>query len=178
MSFIKKFISLLLVCSILAVSATATADPSPVTVAIPPAPDRVYGEKDVGAAASPMHKLQIAPFTGVLLSPLALATLLAEIDSFDARLKLETARVASEESAKCEFKVSEVESRAKADVKVAQAQLDEKQRMIDTLNGRLKKTEDDRPNTPLWVGLGVSGGLILGVLLTVVVTYGVNQATK
>jgi hypothetical protein len=165
----KKLIASLLITMQLFAAAPALADPP--TLPDPPAP--VPGEVDVGAAISPMKKGQVAPFTGILLSPKAAATVIAELNNFEARVKVEVDHAVAVNQAQCDFKLSEQKTTADADKKVLNAQLEERNKRIDILNGIIKKQEEDRPNVMLWTGLGVAGGVI--ITLGTVLVVGVAQ---
>lgn len=166
----KKFIASLLIATQMCVVAPAFADPP----TLPSIPDPVPGEVDVGTAISPMKKGRIAPFTGILLSPKATATIIAELNSFNDRIKLEVDHARAEEKALCEFRVAEQKTNCDADKKVLQAQIDARKKEVDALNEALKKERDSRPNTVLWTGLGFGAGLIT----TVLTVFAVSQAVK
>lgn len=170
----KKIIASLLIAAQFAVAVPAFAQQA--TIPDPPPP--VPGEIDVGAAISPMKKGQIAPFTGVLLSPKATATIIAQLNTLQDQIKIEVDHARAEEKAKCDFRVNETTNRLETDKKILQAQVDEKGKQVVILNDALKQAEANRPNTPLWVGLGTGAGLVVGIGLTVLTVYAVNQASK
>jgi nucleotide-binding universal stress UspA family protein len=58
-------------------------------------------EENVGAAISPMRKGNKAMFTGVLLSPLAIATLITELKSAELVTEIEVKRAKDEAAAWC-----------------------------------------------------------------------------
>lgn len=175
----KKLLAPLLILSHLTAVAPSWADPVtlPSTITLPEqAP--VKGEPDVGAAISPLKKGQVAPFSGVLLSPRATATIIAQINSVTDRIKLEVDHARAEAAAHCEYEVSELKTHAEADTKVLQAQLDERDKRLTILNEQLKQEESNRTNTPLWVGLGTGAGVVVGIATTVLAVYAVNRASK
>lgn len=175
----KKLLAPLLILSHLTVVVPSWADPItlPSTITLPElAP--VKGEPDVGAAVSPLKKGQLAPFSGVLLSPRATATIVAQINSTTDRIKLEVDHAQAEAAAHCDYEVSEVKTHAEADGRVLQAQVDERDKRLAILNEQLKQEEANRTNTPLWVGLGAGAGVVVGIGLTVLTAYAVNRAAK
>lgn len=176
----KKLIASLLIGAQLAVAFPVYAQdpPPPGTIALPDAPKPAPGEPDVGAAISPMKKGQVAPFTGILLSPKATATIIAQLNTLQEQIKIEVDHARAEEKAKCDFRVAEVQTTAEADRKVLQAQVDARNKEINILNGVIKQHEENKPNTPLWVGLGTGLGFVVGAGLTVLTVYAVNQAQK
>lgn len=147
-------------------------------VAIPNPPEPFPGEQDVGAAISPMRKSQGAPFTGVLLSPKAVATIVAELNSISARVKIEVDKTRGEEQARCEFKTSELRTTLEADKKILSAQLDERNQRINVLMRQVKEDESRRVDTPLWMGVSAGAGFVVGIAATVFTVYAVNQASK
>lgn len=169
---LKKLLSCVLVGAQLCVTVPVFADTT-----LPDAPSPVPGEVDVGAAISPMKKGQVAPFTGVLLSPKAIASVVAEISSVQDRVKVEVDHANALSTAQCDFKVAETTNRLETDKKFIQAQADEQAKQVAILNDQLKKEESSRTNTPLWVSLGITGGFIVGVAATVVSVFAVNKVT-
>src|SRR5712691_5395248 len=138
----KAFAAVLIAAQVTLFAAPAFADP-PTTVAIPlTVPTTGPSEPDVGAALSPLRKSQPATFTGVLLSPVAVAAIIAELSSTKDLVKIEVDKVRTDEQVKATFQVNEVKSRAEADQKVAQAQFDARGKEIDLLTTQLKKAED------------------------------------
>lgn len=135
----------------------------------------VPGEVDVGTAISPMKKHQVAPFSGVLLSPKAVATIIAQLATNEALIKVETDRVKAEESARCTYSVNEVKTTLEADKRIVAAQLVERDRRINVLNDLVKEQQDNETNTPFWVGLGTGVGFAAGVGITVLTVFAVNQ---
>lgn len=176
----KQLLATLLIGAQMSMAVPAFAqDPSPtVTVTLPQPPAPAPGEPDVGAAISPMKKGQIAPFTGILLSPKATATIIANLNALQEQIKIEVDHARAEEQAKCDFRVSETTTHLEADKKILQAQVDDRGKQITILTDQLKKEEANRPNTPLWVGLGTGAGLIIGVGLSALTVYAIGHASK
>ena len=166
----KKFISTILIASQLFVSLPASAD----VTTIPPPPPPVPGEVDVGAAISPMKKGQTAPFTGVLLSPKATATIVAQLNLMQEQIKIEVDHARGEERAKCDFNTAELRTRLETDKVILQAQIDEHNKRIDILTDQLKKEESSRPSAGTWFGIG---GLA-GVGLTILTVFAIGKATR
>ena len=169
---VKKLVSSILLCTIVLSPALASADDFKITLPSPPALQP--GEKDVGAAISPLKKGQAAPFTGVELSPLAVATIISELNSFADKIKIETDRARAEEQAKCDFKVSETQAKATADLKISQAQLINSKNQVNILNDQVAKLEKDKPNMPFWMGLSGLAGLLVGVGASVLTVFAVG----
>lgn len=177
--WLKKILVLLLLSTFTLGTLPAFAQPSPEPVGtnkprvtLPKPPEKLPGEPDVGPAISPMKWGQKAPFTGVLLSPGAVATVIAELNAIDDLLKIELDRERKTQQAKCDFRVEQVKIVLEADKQVLKAQLEARKREINILNERLKKVEDNAPNMALWVG----GSFVAGVLVTVLTTVAVSYA--
>lgn len=168
----KRLVSSVLLCTMIMSPAVATADDFSIALSAPPALQP--GEKDVGAAISPLKKGQLAPFTGVELSPLAVATVITELNSIADKVKIETDRSRAEEQAKCDFRVSEAQAKATADAKVAQAQLTDTKNQVNILTDQVAKLEKDKPNMPFWMGLAGLGGLLVGVGVSVLTVFAVG----
>lgn len=132
------------------------------------------GEKDPGAALSPMKLGQKAPFTGVLLSPVAVANVIVEIETFEERLHIEIMRAVSEEHAIGDKRFSDASVGCIADKKELQANLDASKREVDIYKVELKKSNDSQSNPYIWASLGAIGGAAF-TLLTV---FAVTQVTK
>ena len=153
----KRIISTLLVCSVLASSTLAWADDPPTS----------------SPTVSPLQKGQPAPYTGVLLSPEATALVIAEKDAAKKEVELAEQRQISLSAAQKKFELEQLTSTFMADKKILQAQVDDNLRQINVLSEQLKK-QSGGSNPTMWVGLGFLGGTVL----TVVTVFAVSQATK
>lgn len=172
-----KFIATVLLAAQVSLFASpAFADPpQPTTVAVPlVVPTPPASEPDVGTALSPIRKSQPAPFTGVLVSPGGVASLIAELSSIKTLVKIEVDKARADEQARAQFQVNEVTTHADADKQIAQAQLDARSKEITLLTDQLKKAEENKSNTPLWTGIGFGAGIVITVLTVVVI----NKASK
>lgn len=177
----KKFIASLLIGAQFSIALPAFAqDPVPVkaTITLPAVPAPVPGEKDVGAAISPMKKGQVAPFTGIELSAAATATIIAQLNSIQDQVKIEVDHARSEEQAKCTFNVSEVTTHLTADKKVLQAQVDDQTTQIAVLTAQLKKEEVATPSRTTWFMIGGTVGAVVGVGLSALTVYAIHQSSK
>jgi hypothetical protein len=145
---------------------------------LPPAPLPESGEIDVGPAISPMKKGQVAPFTGILLSPKAAATIIAQLNSMQMQINIEVDKARGEERAKCDYNINEEKAWCAADRKILQARINDQDRQMAIVNEALKESEKSRPNTTLWVGLGTGLGFVGGVAMTVLTVWAVNQSSK
>jgi hypothetical protein len=156
----RRTLACLVTCAVLSTATVALADDPPkIDIAAIEAP-----EEDVGAATAPLEKGDEAPFTGVLLSPKAAATIVAERNAFDERIKIEVQRARAECQAKCDYSLKKAKISCDADRKTMQASLDERKKRIDVLQKTIADEEKkSKPNVWLWAG----GGALTGALGTV-----------
>lgn len=178
----KKFISALLIASMsignisFAYGFDISPDPpdkSEVSKNIPPV-TLAPGEKDPGKALSPMKKGQKAPFTGVLLSPAAVADIIVELDSIEERIQIEVMNATKLNQAECEKKVETLETNSQFDKKMLQATIENKDKNIASLTLELQKSKKEQTNPFLWTGIGLGAG----ILMTVLTAYAISQTTK
>lgn len=142
-----------------------------------PVPSAVSGEPNPGAAISPMRKNQRAPFTGVLLSPFAIATVITMYSTLPDTIEMER----SIAIALCQAKNDHVIADNKASYDTKSSVQSAELKRIATENEKLRKTVDDLEkkqstqwNSYAWVGLGA----IAGVGLTLSVVYLTGRATR
>lgn len=167
---LKRILSLVLCFTVLfAHPLSARAD----EINFPDPPPLAAGEKPVGSALSPMKKGDKAPFTGVLLSPKAIATLIAQLDSLDEQVSIEVDRAKAQSKAQSDFALSQLRTTTDADKKILQAQVDAETKQVNALQLQLSN-QPGPPNVMLWTG----GGVIGGVVLTVLTVFAVSRATK
>jgi hypothetical protein len=167
------FISLMIIVQLLTTT-TSKADP----IVLPSPPAQTSGEVDVGDAISPMKKGQSAPFTGVLLSPHALATIVVQLNSIPEQIKIEVDHVRSVDKANSDFQLAETTNRLETDKKILQAQIDSRAQQVNILTDVVKKQEANKSNTTLWVGVGVATGFVLGICLSALSIYAISQSSK
>lgn len=171
----KKFIASLLIVAQLSVMGTALADDKKPSL---PSIETPSGEIEVGAAISPMKKGQAAPFTGVLLSPRASASITVQLNSITELVKIEVDKAKADAAAQCEFRTSELKAIGTADKTILQTQIDARNKDIEILNGVIKKHEDTSDSTPFWAAVAGVGGLFAGVGLAVLVTAANNASAR
>ena len=161
----KKIIASLISSSIILTSISAKADE--ITL---PSVAQPNSEPDVGAAISPMKKGDKAVFTGLLLSPKAVATVIAQNNSIKSQITIETNKVLGDERAACNFKLSEQKISYETENKIMLSHLQTQQRDIEILSTRLKDEQNSAKNNYLWTGLGVLGGVVLTLSTVFVVS--------
>lgn len=167
-----KFVALLTSLSLILSPLDAFAE-NPRRIDLPKV-DVPSGEEDIGAAISPMPKGIRAPFTGLLLSPRAVATLITEISSYQELLEIETRRLKQEYDADIEFRLKKLKIEHETDMSVLKVRLESSNTTISNLEKSLQEEIDSRPNVFLWMSLGVAGGIAL-TLLTLFATTQVSN---
>jgi len=166
----KKFTSALLVVCMLSSSTTVYADEN---VEIPKV-ETPQGEVDPGEVISPMKLSQKAPFSGVLLSPKAVATITARFLSISDRIaiaKQEATDVAQEE---CRNEKSITKIQNDADTEILKARIENNQRIIGSYEKTLSEIKSSQTDPALLIGLGAIGG----AAVTVVTIFAVAQTMK
>ena len=116
----------------------------------------------------------MAPFTGILLSPRAVAILTVNITSFPQLVKIEVDRAVSTCEAKSARDIENQRITLDTDKKILQAKLDDKVAESVALNDMLKSSTTSSTETALWVG----GGFLIGALTTMFVAWGVKKAAQ
>lgn len=128
-----------------------------------------YGEIDPGEAISPMKKDQRAPFSGVLLSPKAVAKTIVDLRSLDDKVKLEVKQATEIQSAVCLREKNEITIKAEADKSILNASIQEKLRVIKLYEDQLKK-ESSKTDPGTLVGIGAAVGAILTTLTALAIS--------
>jgi len=123
----------------------------------------------IAPVITPVTKGTPVPFTGILLTPEAVARIVAEAKDCPKRAAVEVERARGEEKALSEKALADVKSDAKRDREVMQAGLDQRDGNIKDLTDRLQKSENSRSLTWLWAGGGVIAGAVIVTLSIVTV---------
>jgi hypothetical protein len=132
------------------------------------------GEQDPGAAISPMHKGQKAPFTGVLLSPEATSTVIVEYQERKKAIAIEVENAVLLERESCRKNNADQQLKYEEQKKIQQVRLEESMKAAKDLEEKLNREKEDRPSRILWTGLGAAGG----VAATILIVFAVNKASN
>jgi hypothetical protein len=178
---INKLISSIVLLSFLApqvvlAQSVPSPDPDPKAINIPP-PALIPGEKDPGLALSPMKKRQRAPFTGVLLSPSAVANIIVEYEMFEERIHIEVMNAIAQSKADCDKQLSDKATEYTADKKIMEANIKSKDAMIKSFDIEVKRLNDEknsRWHPGAWVGLGAASG----IALTILTAFAISKASQ
>ncbi len=120
---------------------------------------------------TPLVKGTPAPFTGVLLTPEAVARVIADANDYPKRTQVEVDHAVGVEKAKGSKALADATADAKRDREVLQAGLDQRDGTIKDLTVALQKSETASKNTWIWAGGGIIVGAAVAVLSVVVVNY-------
>ena len=147
---------------LLAVTLTASSLPAWADDTVIPAP-----------TVAPLVKNQPAPFAGVLLSPQAVASIVAQKDTAAQAAQLAVQHQVDLDALQLKYTQAQMTTTCTADKQVLQAQIDDNKKQILVLEDQLKKNTGG-PGAPVWIGLGAVGGIVLSV----VTVFAVSRATK
>lgn len=166
----KKLTSLLLVISFFS-SNIAVAQEGNVDL---PKVETQQGEVDPGEAISPMKVNQRAPFSGVLVSPKAVATLTARLQSIADRIQLAGDEATENANEVCRNEKSVAKIQTDANANILQARIDSNQRIIEAYEKSIKETRESQTDPALLISLGAIGG----AAVTALTIFAVAQSLK
>lgn len=152
---LRKFVAFLVAFALVCTSLPCLADPPTAATA----PVMLYTPPII----TPLTKGQPAPFAGVLLTPEAVAKVIAEAQDCPKRVKIEADHARDVQKAEDDKVLADVRADAERDKKVFQAGIVARDGQIKDLTSALQKSENARKDNWLWVG----GGALVGVLVTV-----------
>lgn len=116
------------------------------------------------AVLTPMEKEDKAPYQGVLLSPDAIANIIADYKTFDDKMKLQLEKATAEADASKKFAVSELTATCEADKKIISENVADAERRNKILIDEQKKLEKSQKNVLTWTIAGAAAGLAVGIL--------------
>jgi hypothetical protein len=170
-----KLLSFCLIVTLLLTSTSSFADlPEQV---LPDPPRLQLTEPIIGEVITPIKLGQEAPYTGVLLSPAAVASLTVRLNNTQEQIKLEVVKANGEANARCVFKLDSAKNIYDTEKGVLQVKLETSDAKIKILNEELAKQVNKQPSS-FWFGVGVVGGVAVGILVTSFAVYAVNQASR
>lgn len=143
---------------------------SSASLVFPAVPEIPKNEPDVGEAISPMKRGQTAPFTGLLLSPAAIATVMSDIETKDELIRLEVNRAVSKLKLVHEHEMTILRIRNESDSKIDKLRIEEQRKELDALDAQLKRERENRPDPFIWASIGLGAGVILTTLTAAVIT--------
>jgi hypothetical protein len=132
------------------------------------------GERDPGEAISPLRRGDRSPFTGLALSPRAVASILAHYKFLQEQIDIEVERAKRETESKFTFEKEGLQIQFTADKEVLSAQLARSESETIRFKDLLRKEIDSRPNLTLWATLSFVGG----IGITILTVFAINSATN
>jgi len=105
----------------------------------------------------------------VLLSPPAVAQVVAQQDTAAAAIQLAVQHQMQLDAAQQKYALDSAATTCTADKTVLQTELTSTQKQNQILSDQLKKATSG-PSTPVWVGIGFAGGVIVTVLTALAVS--------
>jgi len=132
------------------------------------------GEIDPGEAISPMKSQQKAPFTGVLLSPKAVATITAKLLSIVERIKLAQSEATEQAQEFCRNEKATNEIRVKADKQILEARIRDNERTIELYQKSLNEVKQSQHDPVMLIGLSAGGTAVLTALSILAVAQSIK----
>lgn len=113
------------------------------------------------AAITPLKTGQAAPFSGVLFTPRAAASVMAEIGTARERTRILVEKATAEGDARKEFAVNEANSKCTTDKEVLGAMASAEKKRSEVLSAELEKLRGEVPSRGTWLSVGLVGGTLL-----------------
>jgi hypothetical protein len=172
---VRRLTACVTLVSLLATSVPAwAADPLPrPAVGAPAAAPVAAAAPSPPPTISPLKAGQAAPYSGVLLSPGAVAQIVAQQDTAQAAIQLVVQHQVDVDGTQQKYALATQQTTCDADKKVLQAQVDDSKKQNLVLTDQLKKNTGG-PGAGVWIGLGAVGGIVATVLLT----FAISKVTK
>lgn len=158
----KRIISYLLIF-VMFISNTANAQSTLPQIQTP------VGEQQQDAVIFPIKKGQTAPFTGVLLSPAAIAKIIVDYNNQSSQTALEVNLAREKQKAQDLLLIENLTANLKYEKETAEAQIKSRNDQLKILNDRIAQIEKSAPNTLLVASLGAAAGALVIVLSFVAV---------
>lgn len=171
----RKIISCLIIANLITTTTFSFADIQ--EQLLPDPPKLQLTEPIIGEVITPIKIKQEAPYTGVLLSPAAVASLTVRLNNTQEQIKLEVDKANGEANARCVFKLDSAKNVFDTELGILQVKLESSNEKMKLLNEELSKQTNKQPSS-FWFGVGVTAGVIGGILLTSFAVYAVNQASR
>lgn len=131
---------------------------------VPPVPPLQPGEQPIGEAIAPMKKGQVAPFSGLLLSPEAVAKTIVELSSRDEQIAIEVNKARAQQLVIDQLQIDELNADIAHQKAVAAAERESLNKQLKAVNEQLSKAEKSKNDLPLFIGLGAIGGALIAIL--------------
>ena len=139
---------------------------------IPTAPQGAQ-EPDPGKVLMPLKRGSVAPFSGTLASPAAVADIIAQLKSIDERMRVESEHARKNQEIKDNYVIENLKAEKERLEKQKELMVNSRDEQIKILTQELSKAKD--PNSQLWFGLGLFGGVVLTTAVAVVIGNSVSK---
>jgi len=139
------------------------------TLTFPQVPDVPQSEPDIGEAISPMKRWQKAPFTGLLLSPGAIASIMYDLQSKEDLIAIEVKKETNRLKLLHNHELSVFRIRNESDKKIDKLRIEEQKKEIEKLDLQIKKERESRPDPLVWASIGAGAGVILTTLTAAII---------
>jgi len=123
----------------------------------------VWADDTTKPVITPLSKGVSAPYAGVLLSPEAVARVIADKDAAMASQRLAIQHQLELDAAQQKYALAQAGTTCAADKSILKAQVDANKHQILILDDELKK-QASTLSAPLWIGIGAAGGVLLSVI--------------
>lgn len=117
---------------------------------------------------SPVKKGNVVPFSGVLFSPGAAASVASEIDSFPEKLRIEIKAAKDAVAAQKDFEIAELKTHAQTEMQVNQAMLTAERQERKIIEEKTKNAESNKYYY-------IFGGIIAGSVLTFLTVFSTQK---
>ena len=121
-------------------------------------------------AVTPVQKGAPAPFSGVLLTPEAVAKIVADAREREERAKVDVDDARAVQKAEDNKVLADAKADAELQRKTMQAGIDRRDNQISSLTKSLEAASSSSRSPWLWMGVGAVGGFLLSGTLVVLVS--------
>jgi hypothetical protein len=119
---------------------------------------------------APLTINQPAPFTGILLSPAAVARIVVDSESVPERIKTEVEHAVGEQKARDDANLNSCQINLDTANQTSKVKIDSCNKDVNDLTKKLKDVENTNNHNTLFFGLGAGSGILLTVLTVFLVS--------
>lgn len=119
----------------------------------------------------PITKGTPAPFSGLLLTPAAVAKIIVDLEARKKEVDIAVTAAKAEQKANDDKNAADQGAICDRDKKILQSNLDYEKKLSTELTTALKKSEDSRSNPMVYLVLGAIGGAVVMLAGAFAITY-------
>lgn len=119
----------------------------------------------------PVTKGTPAPFSGLLLTPAAVAKIIVDLEARKKEVDIAVTAAKAEQKAIDDKNAADQSALCDRDKKIIQSNLDYEKKVSSELSAALKKSEDSRSNPMIYLVLGAVGGAVVMLAGAFAITY-------